>query len=76
MIQKVISFPFVESIKNKEGVFHFNLCYPDLLAYDFLCNEWVQSSNPINELTITGYDGNTLTILEFSAGTLEQNYQG
>ena len=42
------------TMRNKDGVFHFKLCYPELKD-DFPCNEWIQSSNPVTEATITGY---------------------
>ena len=42
-------------MRNDEGVFHFKLCYPELTKHDFPCNEWIQSSNPLLESTITGY---------------------
>ena len=48
-------------MRNKEGVYHFKICYPELTAEEFPCNEWIQSSNPVTEQTITGYAGITLT---------------
>ena len=45
----------LQSMKNDAGVFHFKLCHPDLTDYEFPCNEWTQTSNPVTETTITGY---------------------
>ena len=45
-------------MRNDEGVFHFKLCYPELASVKnnfFPCNEWIQSSNPLTESTITGF---------------------
>ena len=38
------------------GLFHFKLCYPELVGVNGLngCNEWIQTSNPAMESTITG----------------------
>ena len=41
----------------KAGGFHFKLCYPEVSK----CNEWVQTSNPVEESTITGFSAITLT---------------
>jgi len=39
----------------KSGVgFHFKLCYPELGVGDG-CNEWIQTSNPATDSTITGF---------------------
>ena len=39
------------------GKFHFKLCYPDLdKDKDKKCNEWKQSSNPVKDGKITGYE--------------------
>lgn len=39
------------------GKFHFKLCYPDLdRDKDKKCNEWKQSSNPVKDGKITGYE--------------------
>ena len=51
----------LESMRNREGYFRFNLCYPDLTPEDFPCNEWIQSSNPAKESNITGYAAIRLT---------------
>ena len=40
------------TMRNKDGVFHCKLCYPEL-KYDVPWNEWVQNSNPVTESTIT-----------------------
>ena len=54
----------LQSMRNGEGTFHFKLCYPELASVTnnfFPCNEWIQSSNPFTEQTITGYAGITVT---------------
>ena len=39
------------------GKFHFKLCYPDIdKDKDKKCNEWKQSSNPVKDGKITGYE--------------------
>ena len=48
-------------MRNDDGVFHFKLCYPERTEHDFPCNEWIQSSNPLLESTITGFTGIHLT---------------
>ena len=35
--------------------FHFKLCYPELGNHGNGCNEWVQTSNPATDSTITGF---------------------
>ena len=51
----------LESMRNADGVFHFKLCYPEQTKHEFPCNEWIQSSNPLLESTITGYASVNLT---------------
>ena len=48
-------------MRNDDGVFHFKLCHPERTEHNFPCNEWIQSSNPVLESTITGYVGIDLT---------------
>ena len=48
----------LESYRNAEGKFRFKICYPEVQSeFHGLghCNEWLQSSNPTTEGTITGY---------------------
>ena len=47
----------LEGLRGSDGKFHFKLCYPELNHYSFPCNEWLQTSNPATESTITGYQG-------------------
>ena len=47
----------LESMRNDDGMFHFKLCYPEQSG----CNEWIQSSNPLLESTVTGYADVNLT---------------
>ena len=59
----------MENYRDGDGKFHFKLCYPphkmnvngqwmngdSHVGMDGICNEWTQTSNPITEGTITGY---------------------
>ena len=45
----------LEAYRNKQGYFHFKLCYPELTQFPFPCNEWTQTSNPVLESEITDY---------------------
>ena len=46
----------LENYKNAEGNFHLKLCYPEVSGEDGShCNEWVQTSNPVTDTTITGF---------------------
>merc|ERR1739838_969207 len=47
--------------KNDAGVFHFKLCHPERTEEAFPCNEWKQSSNPVLESTVTGFEAVRLT---------------
>ena len=51
----------LESMRNYDEVFHFKLCYPELTLFSYPCNEWKQSSNPVVDATITGFQAITLT---------------
>ena len=51
----------LESLTSSDGFFHFKLCYPDLTQFPFPCNEWIQTSNPVVESTITGYKALNIT---------------
>ena len=60
----------MENYRRSDGRFHFKLCYPphkmntngvwmngdSQVSMDSICNEWTQTSNPITEGTITGFD--------------------
>ena len=46
----------LENYRNSDGNFHLKLCYPEVEGLGGShCNEWVQSSNPVEETTITGF---------------------
>ena len=46
----------LESYRGSDGNFTFLVCYPELKwgVDGKVCNEWIQSSNPLTETTITG----------------------
>jgi len=46
----------LEEYKSEDG-FHFRLCYPELVGVNDGdgCNEWIQTSNPATDSTITGF---------------------
>ena len=47
----------LEKYRGFDGNFTFKLCYPEVTWGDCgkKCNEWIQSSNPLTETTITGF---------------------
>ena len=46
----------LENYRNSESNFQFNLCYPLIKGIGGRsCNEWIQSSNPVTNSTITGF---------------------
>ena len=47
----------LENYRNYDGTFKFKLCYPELTwgVNKEKCNEWIQSSNPLTDSTITGF---------------------
>lgn len=47
----------LEKYRNSDGNFRFKLCYPEVTwgLGGKKCNEWIQSSNPLTETTITGF---------------------
>ena len=47
----------LEQYRGSDGNFQFKLCYPGLTTGvgGRKCNEWIQSSNPVTETTITGF---------------------
>eukprot|EP00092_Neocalanus_flemingeri_P068675 GFUD01083998.1.p1 GENE.GFUD01083998.1~~GFUD01083998.1.p1 ORF type:complete len:279 (+),score=71.27 GFUD01083998.1:38-874(+) len=63
----------LESMRNDAEEFHFKLCYPELTDYEFPCNEWIQSSNPVTESNITGYAGIQVT---WSKNSIQKPFQG
>lgn len=63
-------------MKPDDGIFHFKLCYPELLdpiTRPFPCNEWKQTSNPVTEKDITGYDPIKIT---FKKGSTKGEFGG
>merc|ERR1711997_343691 len=48
----------IEQFRNAQGQFHFKLVYPEIPAV----NEWIQTSNPTTETTITGSEAASLDI--------------
>ena len=51
----------LEGMRDGKGRFHLKLCYPELTEFNPPCNEWIQTSNPATEETITGYEEVQLT---------------
>jgi len=47
----------LERYRGSDGNFRFKLCYPEITwgVGGSKCNEWIQSSNPLTETTITGF---------------------
>ena len=52
----------LEDYRNGEGKFRFKLCYPELTwgSGGSKCNEWIQTSNPYTDSTITGFEAVSL----------------
>ena len=52
----------LETYRNSEGKFQLKLCYPELTwgKDGKTCNEWIQSSNPYTDSTITGFEAISL----------------
>ena len=48
----------LEDFLNSDGKFHFKLVYPEIPA----TNEWIQSSNPATDTTITGFEAISLDV--------------
>ena len=49
----------LESLRSVEGSFHFKLCYPEVTGEaGGSCNEWTQTSNPVTDSNIAGYQAN------------------
>ena len=48
----------LEDFRNSDGKFHFKLVYPEIPA----TNEWIQSSNPATDTTITGFEAISLDV--------------
>ena len=64
----------LENFRN-EGKFQFKLCYPDIIfgRNRESCNEWIQTSNPYTESTITGFQEISLA---FDKNSNNQKWSG
>ena len=63
----------LEDYRNIEEKFHLKICYPDRVAQSEesgkCCNEWKQTSNPVNEGNITGFEEISLAWKKNCAGS-------
>ena len=57
---------FLEGYRNKEGKFHFKICFPEIKGNN--CNEWKQTSNPATEGKIRGFQKIKLAFPKNGAG--------
>jgi hypothetical protein len=47
----------LETLRLRDGSLHLKLCYPELAGdADPPCNEWHQTSNPVTESAVTGFE--------------------
>jgi len=58
----------VFKMRGSDGSFHLKLCYPQLTKPN--CNEWKQTSNPVTDSTITGFQPVTIVYKQNSVGKL------
>ena len=65
----------LENFRDKEGKFHFKLCYPELTwgNDEEPCNEWLQSSNPYTDSTIEDFEP---VFLAFEKDGNQRNWGG
>ena len=65
----------LEDYRNSEGNFHFKLCYPELTwgRNGKTCNEWIQSSNPYTDTTISGFEE---IFLAFDTDSNNESWKG
>ena len=57
----------LEEFRNGDGKFQFKLCYPEIQGIGGKsCNEWIQSSNPTTDTTITGFQPVSLAFVKNS----------
>ena len=55
----------IDQYKNEDGNYHLKLCYPELTGVGGgHCNEWTQSSNPVTDTTITGFQPITIAFTQ------------
>ena len=55
----------LESYRSSDGNFHLKLCYPEVAgAGGSHCNEWIQSSNPATDTSITGFSAVSLAFTQ------------
>ena len=57
----------LENFRNQDGTFHLRVCYPELSVNGSSCNEWIQSSNPVTETEITGFQAISLVFTKNGA---------
>merc|ERR1711892_1197864 len=59
----------LERFRDPEGNFHLKVCYPEVKYTPiYPCNEWIQSSNPLHESTITGFKAKWIAFPKTSTG--------
>ena len=60
----------LKNYKNIDGKFHLKICYPENPDKDTqkCCNEWKQTSNPVSEGKITGFEPISLAYKKNCAG--------
>ena len=59
----------LSTMRLPDGTFHFKVCFPSLIEeFENPCNEWSQTSNPVTETTITGYEPIMLTFHKRGTG--------
>ena len=63
----------LEVYRTNCGYFHFKLCYPELSQSVCPCYEWTQTSNPVLESTITGYQPIDIPFTDYPFGGLGLN---
>lgn len=65
---------WLENFRGEDGSFHLKLCYPEATGIGgSSCNEWIQSSNPATESTITGFRAKSLA---FTKANWESEWKG
>ena len=59
----------IDQYKNEDGNYHLKLCYPELTGVGGgHCNEWTQTSNPVTDTTITGFQPITIAFTQNGYG--------
>ena len=59
----------LETYRRADGKFRFKLCYPELTWgwEGGKCNEWLQTSNPVSETEITGFERISGNLIAFGS---------